>query len=73
MTALSRPYYELEIRDDLPADEPPEKDVGTIELFKDCGWEEKTPLDFAVQWNFIDYEFGVRDPSTRNFPYSPGT
>lgn len=66
---ITLPYYVIPDRDELDSNLPPAKDVGVTKLLETCGWTEETPLDFAIQWNWIDFEWAARDPSTREYPY----
>ncbi|CAB9498514.1 Polyamine oxidase 1 [Seminavis robusta] len=48
-------------------------DRGVLALLEDNGWavasDTSGNLDAVMQWLYIDYEYAVRDVSTRYFPY----
>jgi Flavin containing amine oxidoreductase len=69
VSEITLPYYVIPARNFLPPGSPPAKDVGVVKLLEECGWTEEEPIDFAIQWNWIDYEWVVRDISTREYPY----
>jgi Flavin containing amine oxidoreductase len=66
---ITLPYYVIPARNFLNPNIPPAKDVGVVALLEECGWTEEEPIDFAIQWNWIDYEWVARDISTREYPY----
>jgi Flavin containing amine oxidoreductase len=53
----------------LYAEVDPLFDEGVIKVLReDCGWKLSSNVDYAIQWNNIDYEYTGKDTSLYNFP-----
>jgi Flavin containing amine oxidoreductase len=45
-------------------------DQGTVKVLREnCGWTSSSNVDYATQWNFIDFEYTGSDTTLYNFPY----
>jgi Flavin containing amine oxidoreductase len=52
-------------------EDEPIPDEGAIKVLgRNCSWIAASGVDRAIQWNYLDYEFTMKDTSLYNFPYS---